>query len=117
MLRLSPTLDPNRRTFRAEVAVDNETGLLRPGMFVEVAVLVEQRRDVNVVPRQAVASRGGRNVVFLLDGQRVSRREVRLGLGDDAKVEIASGLAAGDRVVVRGLETLTDGARVRVVGT
>lgn len=117
VLRLSPTLDPNRRTFRAEVAVDNETGLLRPGMFVEVAVLVEQRRDVNVVPRQAVASRGGRNVVFLLDGQRVSRREVRLGLGDDAKVEIASGLAAGDRVVVRGLETLTDGARVRVVGT
>lgn len=117
VLRLSPTMDPMRHTFRAEVSVANDAGLLRPGMFVEVAVVVEAREDVNVVPRQAVASRGGGSVVFLLDGQRVSRRDVRLGLGDDAQVEITGGLALGDRVVVRGLETLTDGTRVRVVGT
>ena len=116
IVRLSPVLDPVRHTFRAEVAVANDTKLLRPGMFVEVIIVVEQRADVAVVPREAVTDRSGKNVVFLLDGQRVSRRDVRLGLGDDDQVQILDGLALGDRVVVRGLETLTDGTRVRVIG-
>lgn len=115
--RLSPTMDPLRHTFRAEVAVDNVANLLRPGMFVEVAVVVERRVDVQVVPQQAVASRAGRKVAFLLEGQRVSRRDVLLGLGDDDQVQVLDGLALGDRVVVRGLETLTDGTRVRVIGS
>ena len=117
VIRLSPTMDPVKRTFRAEVAVGNEAKLLRPGMFVEVTVVVEQRADVNVVPRQSVAQRGGKNVVFLLDGQRVARRDVSLGLGDDAQVQVLDGLALGDRIVARGLETLTDGTRVRILGT
>ena len=117
VIRLSPTMDPVKHTFRAEVAVGNEAMLLRPGMFVEVTVVVEQRTDVNVVPRQSVATRGGKNVVFLLDGQRVARRDVSLGLGDDAQVQVVEGLAVGDRIVARGLETLTDGTRVRVLGS
>lgn len=117
VVRLSPTMDPIKHTFRAEVAVANDAGLLRPGMFVEVTVVVQQRLEVNVVPRQAVANRGGKNVVFLLDGQRVTRRDVDLGLGDDEQVQIIDGLALGDRIVERGLETLTDGTRVRVIGS
>ena len=117
VVRLSPTLDPVKHTFRAEVEVANDEGVLRPGMFVEVTVVVEQRADVNVVPREAVTDRSGKTVVFVLDGQRVSRRDVRLGLGDDDQVQVLDGLAVGDRIVVRGLETLTDGTRVRVIGS
>ena len=117
VIRLSPTLDPVKHTFRAEVAVANDAGLLRPGMFVEVSVVVQQRVEAAVVPRTAVTDRAGRDVVFLLDGQRVSRRDVSLGLGDDDQIEVQAGVTLGDRVVVRGLETLTDGARVRVIGT
>ena len=79
-------------TFRAEVAVRNPGGLLRPGMFVEVSLVVEQRNEVPVVPREAVTDRGGRRVVFVLDGQRVVRREVVLGLGDDEVAEVRQGL-------------------------
>jgi RND family efflux transporter MFP subunit len=114
--RLAPTLDPETRTLRVEVSIDNAEGLLRPGMFVEVTMIAERREDVPVVPRDAVTERGGRKVVFVLEGQRVERREVVLGLGDDEIVEIKSGLEAGERIVVRGLETLTDGTRVRVSG-
>ena len=79
-------------------------------------MIAERRENVPVVPREAVTERGGRKVVFVLKGQRVERREVALGLGDDEIVEIKSGLEAGERIVVRGLETLTDGTRVRVSG-
>jgi len=116
VLRLAPSLDPVTRTLRAEVAVNNDDKRLRPGMFVEVTMVAERREEVPVAPRDSIAERGGRKVVFVVKGQRVSRREVVTGLGDDEIVEIRQGLEPGERIVVRGLETLTDGTRVRVSG-
>lgn len=116
LVRLAPTLDSTTRTLRADVAVENPDGLLRPGMFVEVTLIAERREEVPVVPREAVTERGGVKVVFVLDGTRVARREVVLGLGDDEQVEVRKGVEVGERVVVRGMETLIDGTRVRVTG-
>jgi membrane fusion protein (multidrug efflux system) len=116
VIRLAPTIDPTTRALRAEVEVDNPEGLLRPGMFVEVTLIKELRKEVTVVPREAVTDRGGKWVVFVLKGQRVAMKEVTLGLGDDDIVEIREGLDGSERVVVQGLETLTDQTRVRVTG-
>jgi membrane fusion protein (multidrug efflux system) len=117
VIRLAPMIDPTTRALRAEVEVRNPDGRLRPGMFIEAAILIEQRKGVPVVPREAVTDRGGKWVVFVLKGQRVAMKEVVLGLGDDDIVEIRDGLAVGERVVTRGLETLTDQTRVRVTET
>ena len=116
ILRLSPSVDPQTHTFRVEVEVENTRGLLRPGMFVETAIIIERRAGVPVAPRDAITQRAGRPVVFVIDGQRAVQRPVSLGLGDDTRVEVRDGVKAGERIVVRGLETLTDGTRVRVVG-
>ena len=64
-----------------------------------------------------MTQRSGRDVVFVIDGQRVSAREVQLGLGDDQSVQIQEGVIIGERVEIRGLETLTDSAKVRVIGS
>src|SRR5690606_9252645 len=103
-------------TFRVEVEVENVKSLLRPGMFVETSIVVERRTGATLAPREAIAQRAGRTVVFVLDGQRAVQRPIVLGLGNDTHVEVRDGLSAGERLVVRGLETLTDGTRVRVVG-
>lgn len=116
VVRLAPAVDSTTRTLRAEVGVGNREGLLRPGMFVEVTIIAERREDVPVVPRDAVTERNNAKVVFVLDGQRVLRREVVLGLGGDDVIEVRQGLQPGERVVVRGLETLADGTKVRVSG-
>jgi RND family efflux transporter MFP subunit len=116
VLRLAPTIDPKTRAVRAEVEIRNLDGLLRPGMFVEVVLIGERREQVPVVPRRALTDRGGKRVVFVLRGQRVAQQEVTLGLGDDVLVEVREGVQVGDRVVVRGLETLTDQMQVRVTG-
>jgi len=117
VLRLAPMVDQRTRALRAEVEVDNADQVLRPGMFVEVTLIGERREGVPVVPRRALTDRGGRRVVFVLRGQRVEQRAVEVGLGDDEIVEIRSGVEPGDRVVVRGLETLTDQMTVRVTGS
>lgn len=116
VLRIAPTQNAATRATRIECEVANADGLLRPGMFVEVTIVVETRADVTVVPREAVTERDGRTVVFVVEGQKAFQRPVVLGLGDDRIVEIREGLARGERVVVRGLETLTDGTRVQESG-
>ncbi len=116
VLRLAPTVDQRTRALRAEVEVDNHKQRLRPGMFVEVTLIGERRENVPVVPRSAVTDRGGRPVVFVLRQQYVAQEAVELGLGDDERVEVRTGVAQGDLVVVSGLETLTDKMPVRVTG-
>ena len=117
VLRLSPAMDATTHTFRAEVEVDNGDELLRPGMFIQATIVTDRHHDVAVVPRDAVTERAGRDVVFVIDGQRARRQEVSLGLGNDDWIEVVDGVSPGERVVIRGLETLTEEARVRVTGS
>jgi RND family efflux transporter MFP subunit len=116
VLRLAPMVDQHTRALRAEVEIDSHMGRLRPGMFVEVTLIGERRENVPVVPRSAITERGGRPVVFVLRQQYVTQQVVALGLADDEQVEIRSGVAQGDLIVVSGLETLSDKMAVRVTG-
>ena len=57
-----------------------------------------------------------RQFVYLLEGDRVAKREVTLGRREPGFVEITSGLGAGDKVVVEGTLKLSDGAAIRELG-
>jgi HlyD family secretion protein len=67
-----------------------------------------------LVPKAAVRKAEGRDVVFVLREDRVERRAVRVGTADGDRVEIVSGVSAGEQVVVEGPPELTDGSKVRV---
>jgi len=108
LLRLSPTVNAETRTLRAEVLINNKDNQLRPGMFVEVEIQVDKRENVPVIPHSALAERAGKQVVFVLDGQRVIQREVVLGISNNEFVEVHRGVVAGEQIVVLGLETLKD---------
>lgn len=117
VVRLSPSMDPGTHSFRVEVEVDNTLELLRPGMFVQASIIFARHDDVVIVPRDAVTQRAGRNVVFVIDGQRAVRRNVSLGITQDDKIEVREGVKPGERIVVRGLETLIHDTRVRVISS
>lgn len=114
--RIAPAIDPSSRTFRVEVLVPNPERRLRPGMFVRAEIVLDERRDVPVIPTEAVVNREGKWVVFVVEAQRAKRREVEVGLASEKGVEILSGLNVGERVVVRGQDTLQDGVSVLVRG-
>jgi membrane fusion protein (multidrug efflux system) len=112
---ISPTIDPATRTLRVKATLPNPDGLLRPGLFAHADLGVTLRRGVALVPAEAVLQRSGGPVVFVVGpGDRVQRREVRLGVFHREGVEVESGLAPGEAVVVRGHSGLIDGAHVRV---
>lgn len=97
---LQPTVDPQTRTVRVRVELENTDGQLRPGMYATIRVRATGTDAVVHVPRSAVLSTGRRDIVFvrMADGM-LQPRDVVLGIASDERVEIRSGLAAGETVV------------------
>ena len=100
------------RIFKARVEVSDPKHLLHPGMTVYAQVVTDTLEDVLVLPREAVQPRGAEWVVWRVENGRAWPRVVTLGAREVRRVQVKSGLEAGDEVVVAGREKLTDGSRV-----
>jgi membrane fusion protein (multidrug efflux system) len=112
---VSPRIDPQTRTLRVKAALDNAHGRLRPGLFARADLGVAVREGVPMLPEDAILQRSDGQIVFVLDGDsRVERRKVTTGVFRDGLVEVVAGVAAGERVVVRGQARLVEGAAVDV---
>lgn len=97
-----PSLNPETRTGRIRVELANADRVLKPGMYATIRFKAPTRTVLSV-PRSAVLATGERNIVFVEDsGGMFTPREVRLGASTDDRVEIISGIAAGERVVASG---------------
>jgi cobalt-zinc-cadmium efflux system membrane fusion protein len=103
---VADTLDEQTRTARARVRVDNPRGLLKAGMFAAVEAYAGNREAL-AVPESAVVTSGPERYVFVEKAAGLyEKRPVSIGPKDGERVEVTSGLTAGERVVVRGGFTL-----------
>src|SRR5207302_8130936 len=106
--KIRPAADVASRTFGVKVRIPNPQGILRPGMFARGAIVVGVRHDVLQIPEQALVTATSGPIVFVVRDARAVRRSVTIGDNHDGLVEVKSGIAAGDQVVVQGQEALTD---------
>lgn len=114
--RIYPTIDAATHTFTAEVNVANSDRLLRPGMYARVTVNFGSNHSI-VVPDDCVVKQQGSGVrsVFLLQADNtVKEVVVTLGRHFGTEYEILSGIAEGDKVVVKGQSSLKNGSKVNV---
>lgn len=115
--RIYPTIDSATRTFRVEVSVPNGDERVRPGMFARVTLPYGKEHRV-VVPDRAVnklMGSGDRYVYVLEADGTVRYSKVELGRRMDTEYEVLSGVADGEKVVVKGQVALTNGCSVEVV--
>ena len=98
---VSPILDEHTRTTTARVVMPN-AGEWRPGLFVTARVLVAQVNAGVVVPKTAVQTMDGEQVVFVETSDGFEVRHVRPGRSDADSVEILAGIDPGDRYVAKG---------------
>ncbi|MDX9782738.1 MAG: efflux RND transporter periplasmic adaptor subunit [Bacteroidales bacterium] len=110
-----PTIDPTTRTFQAQVSISNQSMEIRPGMFARAKVELGAKKRV-VIPDKTVIKQQGTNdkYVFVLDGDTVKYVKVELGRRVGTNYEILSGLEAGQKVVIAGMNSLIDNTKVRV---
>src|SRR5690606_20494148 len=100
--RISPVIEADTGTFRVTVEIDPGDKPLRPGMFARVDVVHDIRADVLLAPVQAVMAEDSRESVFVVRDDIAERRDVRTGYRSNGQVEILTGLASGEHVVVTG---------------
>src|SRR5271165_1514119 len=108
-------VDVTTGTIKMRATFDNPNSVLFPNQFVNVRLLVDTLTGVALAPNAAVQVGPLGNFVYLLNADStVSKRDVVTGSSDSKQITIASGVAAGDKVVVDGVDRLRDGAKVTI---
>jgi RND family efflux transporter MFP subunit len=116
---IAPAADTTSHTFPTTIIPVDEAQQLKAGMFADVTILLKEEVNVVLVPRAAVTSFEGQDIVFVLsdDGTTARVRPVTLGLSDAARIQIVEGLSIGETIITAGLSNLSDGATVEVIAS
>lgn len=112
--RISPAVNAQTRAFPLEAIVPNGDSRLKPGTFARARILSGRVDRILAVPVSALQYRYGVNRVFVMTGDRLAAREVKTGDRLGERMEVTSGVSAGDRIVAADVEQLADGLRVTV---
>ncbi|HET9211709.1 MAG TPA: efflux RND transporter periplasmic adaptor subunit [Thermoanaerobaculia bacterium] len=117
-----PTADRQKATVKVRLGFEQLDPRILPDMGVKVAFLGDEKpgapgvggKPAVTIPRAAVRKDGDRDVVFVIQGDKVERRAVGLAAGSGEEAVVTSGLAPGEQVVAEGPADLKDGATVSV---
>jgi multidrug efflux system membrane fusion protein len=108
-------VDVTTGTIKMRATFDNSKGVLFPQQFVNIRLLIDTLNGVALAPNAAVQIGPTGSFVYLLNADgTVSKRDVRTGASNSKSTTITSGVAAGDKVVIDGVDRLRDGAKVTV---
>ena len=105
--------DPSTKAYPIKVQIDNAQHTLKPGMFAEVQI-ENTLPETLLLPRDAVVKAGDKDVVWVVDNDRVKSCEVAVGVSDGQKIQILEGLQGGEQVVVSGQNMLKDDTKVAI---
>jgi membrane fusion protein (multidrug efflux system) len=110
---VDPVVQLPARTITVKALVPNPSGELQSGMFVEVRLETAVRPDAVVIPEEAIVSLQRESFAWVVLDGKTTRRAVTLGVRSPGFVEVVEGIAAGETVVVGGVEKVAEGAPVQ----
>ena len=113
--QLSPAINPDTRTFKGSVSIDNNDLLLRPGMFVKADIITNHKDSAIVIPKNIILSRQRGRTVFVVDRGVAAERIIETGMENIINVEVIKGLTKNERVVTSGFETLSNRSKVKII--
>ena len=113
--QISPALDPTSRMFKIKIEAANPELMLKPGMFVRADIIVQEKEDVIVIPKDIILDRRGRKTVYVVQRGIALERRLELGIETSDSVEVIQGLNPGDSLIIEGFETLRNRSRIKVI--
>jgi len=113
--RISPVVDAASGTVRVTVGVEDAGRRLRAGMYARFSILTDQRDSVVVVPKRALVYDRDQSFVWVARDTSAVRLPLQRGYEDEERLEVRSGLRAGEKLITVGQASLKPGARIRVV--
>lgn len=113
--RISPVIDAKTGTFKVTLRVPNEDNLLKAGMFTQVNLNYDTRKNATLLPRKALLAIDDSNNVFVVHDGKAKKVAVKVGYQEGDFIEILEGLDGTEQVVITGHQNLKDNASVEIV--
>lgn len=115
---VSPVLDQTSRTMSVKLSPEKADARIKAGMFARIKLVTDTKSGIVTVPYAAIITRSGETFAFVTvpgDKPTARKQPVAVGIRVDETVEILSGLADGDDVVVKGQTLLEDGSEINII--
>lgn len=113
IIYVSPAMDATSKTYQVRLELYEQDDTIKAGLFAHTAIDILQRENTLFVPKEAILSKNGEPVLFVLkDDGTVEERKVKIGLLNDTSEEILEGLSDGEIVVVSNQDKLKNGTAV-----
>ncbi|MCR5124537.1 MAG: efflux RND transporter periplasmic adaptor subunit [Treponema sp.] len=118
VFRISPIVDETSRTKDVYLIFDTNDERINAGMYVKIVLNTILHENALVIPTDCILTEGGKKYVYVKNSDStVSKREIEVGATVDGEAEVVSGLSENDVIVVSGMQVLSDGVKVREVGS
>jgi RND family efflux transporter MFP subunit len=112
--RFADSLDMQTRTMETEIDCQNRDGRLLPGMYSDTQLLLREKKNALTIPLEAVVRTGEDATVLAVNAQDLlEERHVKLGIEDNSRVEVVSGLSDGERVVIGNRSQFHNGQKIQ----
>ena len=112
-VRIVHALDPRTRTLGVEMEITNTDGVLKPGMYARVELVIDHHPKAVLIENEAIRNEGDVTVVFVVNQGVVSRKVINVGVTQGTLVEVVKGLTGVEQVIVEGKELVREGQKVR----
>lgn len=111
---IEPQIDTRSRTFKVRAISDNSQGLLQPGSFADITLILESFEDAIMVPTIALVPEGTNFHIYTYQNGKAIEKEVKIGERDNKMINIMEGLNASDTILINGLLNVQDSASVAI---
>lgn len=112
---MEPHINEETRTLKLRALADNSKGILLPGQFVKVDLILDSKANALLIPTQAVIPGQRGQTVFVTNKGKAKEVAVQTGIRTNLKIEVLSGLQAGDTVITTGILQLRNDLPIQVV--
>ena len=103
------------RTIKAYAIIDNKNKNLRPGLLLNIDIVLDEIKDTMLIPEESVLTSKDYSYVFIIDEDVAKLKKVNLGITSNGMIQILSGLKSNDKVVTLGHEKLKDGSKIKII--
>jgi multidrug efflux pump subunit AcrA (membrane-fusion protein) len=103
------------RTIRAYAIIDNKNNNLRPGLMLNIDIILDEIEATMLIPEESVLTSEDFSYVFVIEEDIAKLKEVNIGISSNGMIQILSGISSGDKVVTLGHEKLKDGSKIKII--
>ena len=111
---VSSRVDPSTRSILARVIVDNSKFEIIPGQLMTVKVIYDEVEQLGV-PESSITIQGNTAFVYVVNGEKVKKKNIKIGKRNFGKVSVLSGVAEGDLVISEGISKVRDKSKVKII--